>query len=397
MTSTRTAAPVSDEWPVQLLDRTATPGWSLSDSMSRLRSWCPGAHGPRHGDFWIVTDRDDVEWVARDWGTFAALPVPSIPCPDRAATDIAASDVDTSIRIAFHRLVDDRPTSVDADALTGNARDVAARLLDGIVGRDGGDVVGEFVRPYVGTTLFALVLDAPAEDVEWLTTATTRATGDPGANRAWADVTTWMDGFLTIRESRSARRHGVHRLPVTRVDGRPAASGDVLEGMQLLVLGWLETLGDALSRMIRRLCEHPLVLRRLRERPDLVPAAMDGLLRTDAPTVSMARTVTRDVEIGGHRLVRGERVLACLPSSDRDATPLLSEDWTADGHPPEHRPVGAGLSPHRCVLPDMAHMSLLVALEAIVSRVDDVPLGPMSQSPINREEGGQWVLPRMST
>jgi cytochrome P450 len=347
MTSTRTATSVSDERLAEQFDRRAEPGSSLCDTRSRLRSWCPGAHGTRYEDFWIVTSPEDVEWVVQDWETFASLPALSMPLARRPVPDVA-NEADEHLRSAFRKLIDEKPGPVEVEAWAGNARDVAARLIDGVVARGGGDFTGEFVLPYLGATLFGLVLDTPDKEIGWLTATATLATGADhrGEAKAWAEITARLRGS--------------------------AARGAAIGARQLLVLGWLETLGDALSHMTHQLCRYPLVLRQLRDRPHLIPTAVNQLLRIDAATVSVARIATRNVEIGGRRLVPGERVLACLPSAAREDHRSLPDDRTEDSA--AARPGASGMDAHRCVQSELARINLQVALEAIVGSTVHVHL-----------------------
>lgn len=374
MTSARIAMLSPQDRSLDRHERTIDSGWSLSESSARLRSWCPGAHGPRYAGFWVVTDGEAARWVVRDWARFAAVPAPRSP---DARPPAAADAAEARLGVEFRSLLDTRPAQDTVEVWAERCRGVADRLLDAVVGRGEIDFSGEFVRPFLGTALFGLVLDAPDDEVERLAAAAALATGagHPQDTRtwAWAELTTWIEVFRSTRTDHASR--GGVRL---RSVGRTTTRGEAVGVLQLQVLGWLETLGDAMNQLVHQLGRYPSVLQQLREQRSLVPVAVDRLLQTDAATTSVARVVTEDVEIGGHRLVRGDRVLACLPSGDHGTGRLQLEDRS--GRAAEGGPDTSGLDAHRCIRPGIARTTLQVALGAIVDRAADIRVEPEAQT-----------------
>src|SRR4029078_4279727 len=64
--------------------------------------------------------------------------------------------------------------------------------------------------------------------------------------------------------------------------------------------------------------EHPHQLARLREAPDLLPSAIEEVLRYRSPLHWMPRATTRDVEMHGQVIPAGKLVLPMMGSANRD-------------------------------------------------------------------------------
>ncbi|MGG7378426.1 cytochrome P450, partial [Escherichia coli] len=63
---------------------------------------------------------------------------------------------------------------------------------------------------------------------------------------------------------------------------------------------------------------HPEQLALLRERPELMPSAVDEMLRWASPVYHFRRTATRDVELGGQHIRAGDKVVMWFASGNRD-------------------------------------------------------------------------------
>jgi cytochrome P450 len=380
MTSTRTAVAVSDEWQVDHLE---TP----SAASARLRAWCPGPHGDPYTDFCVVTGRDEIEWVLRDWATFACPRTTSEPAVREPAPEIPRQ-VDARLRRAYLGPVHGRSTDAAA-AWAGSAGALADRLLDDVGALGRCDFTAAFVLPYLSTTFFGLVIDAPDEEIEGPAASAVRAVdpNHPGAAHAWRELSTSIGALLADRAARAPRGDLLDGLLAGRVDGRPPVRQEVVDILRLLLLGWLETLGEALTHVVDQLCRRPLVRQRLVERPDLVPAAVDALLRLETPTVSVARVATADVRIGGRRIGKGERVLACWspadPGPDHDLLDLDEHGTRGEASP---------LRAHCCVPFGPARTDLRIALDAVVRRLPGVRLDPEAEIP-SRSPFGRWASP----
>ena len=102
------------------------------------------------------------------------------------------------------------------------------------------------------------------------------------------------------------------------VDGHRLDHESLIHESLLILLGGDETTRHVLSGGLYQLVVHPDQLRALVEHPDRIPVAVEEMLRWVSPVKTMGRTVTDDVDLGGHRLAPGDHVLLLYASANRD-------------------------------------------------------------------------------
>src|SRR4029079_1126182 len=150
------------------------------------------------------------------------------------------------------------------------------------------------------------VLHAPSDQVAELNEMATIAStpGHPERPQAWAGMAAWIGELVAARPSASGEPLGevVHAESAAAIDCQPITDEAITGVIQLLILGGLETTAGALGQFVVRFCHEPEIPARLRAEPDLLPTAIEELLRLDPPFIAIARTATRDTEIGGHRI-----------------------------------------------------------------------------------------------
>jgi cytochrome P450 len=139
-------------------------------------------------------------------------------------------------------------------------------------------------------------------------------------------------------------------------------------GMALLVGGY-ETTARQITNMVYTLLTHPAQLRQLQQRPELVPTAVEELLRFIAfGTAINARIAMTDVQLGDILVQAGEPVLCANGSANNDES-VFSDPGDLDitRHPNPHLSFGHG--PHVCIGAQLARVELQVALEAVLTRL----------------------------
>jgi cytochrome P450 len=123
-----------------------------------------------------------------------------------------------------------------------------------------------------------------------------------------------------------------------------------------------------IGSMTVHLAQHPEVQRELRDDPSLIPAAVDEYLRLLTPYRGFARTATRDVQLGGRLIGKGEPVAAVYASANRDEAVFDEPDEFVLNRPNIGKHVAFGVGPHRCAGAPLATMMLRVTLEELLGR-----------------------------
>ncbi|OAA27454.1 cytochrome P450 [Frankia sp. EI5c] len=376
-TTTASTGPIDDEWVEKHFDHLSPElGRDLHATLARARSRCPVAHSDQHGGFWVVTRKDDVLRVAQDWKTFSSED--GITVPSRGPQmKILPVTVDPPLQREFRQLTNPYFRPAVVSEWEGPTRDLVNRLIDEFIEDGACDFMEAFARPLPGLAFFDLALHAPAEDLEEVNGYAVMGSQmhRPGAMDSLMKLAGWIGRFIEKRREEGPRGDVVDAVMSAQIEGRPITPEEVVGTVQLLVLGGLETTAGVLGMAMQRLCAHPEILRSLRERPELIPKAVEEFLRLDGSFVCIARTARQDAEVGGQLIKKGEQVLMYWVSANRDEDEFDNPDlFDLERTKNSHIAFGAG--PHRCAGSNLARMNLRIALEEIVRRMHDIRLQP---------------------
>ncbi|MCT2589005.1 cytochrome P450 [Streptomyces sp. N2-109] len=253
----------------------------------------------------------------------------------------------------------------------------AHRLIDGLVAQGPpADLMEGLAVPFAGTVVCDL-LGVPFEDREQF--------------RGWLDAfsaTTVMTEEEI--EADTERLHGyIAQLMVSRreqpqddlISAMVKASDEedklsekeLVELASVLLIAGHETVSAQLIDSLYALFTHPEQLELLKRRPELMPRAIEELLRY-VPLIShvtFARYATEDIELSGTLIRAGESVLPAIPSANRDESVFENADLFDLTR--KHNPhLGFGYGIHRCLGAPLARLEIQAALEALFARLPDM-------------------------
>jgi cytochrome P450 family 142 subfamily A polypeptide 1 len=138
-----------------------------------------------------------------------------------------------------------------------------------------------------------------------------------------------------------------------------------------LLIAGNETTRNALSGGMSQLIENPGERQKLIDNPALIPTAVEEIVRWVSPVLNFARTATRDTELRGKKIARGQKILLMYPSANRDAEVFEDPDaFKVDRDPNPH--VAFGIGNHFCLGANLARMEIRVVLEELLTRVPDM-------------------------
>jgi len=148
------------------------------------------------------------------------------------------------------------------------------------------------------------------------------------------------------------------------------ANNELIMLLVILLVAGNETTRNGLSGGMQLLVENPGERQKLLERPELLPSAVEEMVRLVSPVHSFARTVTRDTTLRDKQLAAGQRVLMLYPSANRDED--VYEDPDAFRIERNALHLGFGLGPHFCLGANLARMEMRVAFEEVLRRFPDM-------------------------
>jgi cytochrome P450 len=364
--------PVSD-WATDFdhtADEWAADPYPIIDD---LRRRCPVAHTDRYGGAWLPTRHEDVAAVAYDTDRFTSRsivmgnfrPPPEI-APIGGAPPISS---DPPFHHGARRLLLPAFAPQVIARLEPGARAYCDELVDALDGRDVVDAAAEYAQ-HIPVRVIADMLGFPQEDADLFrgfVHDVLEGVNDPVESR-FANMQ-GLFGYLTeqINDHVANPRDDLTTFLIdAELDGRKLDASHVIGTLVLLLLAGIDTTWSAIGASLWHLAKTPSDRERLVADPELVPTAMEELLRAYAP-VTMARLVKEDMDWNGCPMKADDWVLLSFPAANRDPEVFEDADRVViDREVNRHAAFGLGI--HRCLGSHLARLELRVALEAWLAR-----------------------------
>ncbi|WP_179475685.1 cytochrome P450 [Mycolicibacterium vinylchloridicum] len=192
--------------------------------------------------------------------------------------------------------------------------------------------------------------------------------------RTAQDVYAYFDAVLDERLT-SPRDDLLTELTRARLDGEPVSRDDLLSICFVLLTAGLDTVTDTLTCFWAYLAQHPGQQRQLTEDPDVIPRAVEELLRWETPVPWAVRWAREERVVGEHTVSAGHHLLVNLGAANVDPIDFeapLTVDFDRRGN--RHLAFGAG--PHRCLGSHLARRELRIALREWHCRIPEYTLSP---------------------
>jgi len=337
----------------------------------QMRTKAPVHYVPPPFDGWLIFDYEGVKRALNYAETFSS----AVPAPPNwfVFTDPPAH---SKLRALISRAFTPRMVA-DLEPLI---RNLSCRLLDRIMDRGEIDLAEAFTVP-LPIQVIATMIGIPAQDwsqfKRWsdgilkLSYARSGGAEAQEALREFRCVTAEMSPYLEemIRERRATPRNDLlTRLIEAEVDGEHLSHQEILGFFQLLVVGGQDTTSALITNAIVCFLDHPDQLALLRRSPELMPQAIEEVLRYRSPFQWVMRTPRRDIEIYGNTIGAGKLVLPMIGSANRD--PKIFKDaarFDIARNPNPHIAFGHGI--HSCLGAALARMEARIALLDFFARV----------------------------
>ena len=308
-----------------------------------LRGSCPVAHTDRWGGSWMPTRYEDVRAIAKDVERFSSTEITVVPLPPEVDTSVKAPPItsDPPEHQWARRLILPAFAPGRVDRYESYTRELCRSLLDGFAHRGRVDAAEEYAQQ-IPPRVIAHLLGVPPEMadtfVEWVRGVLELGLTDPVVRVHYRDKITT---FFRERVAELRERPGddlISELLAAEVDGQPVPDDHIVGTCNLLLVAGIDTTWSSIGSGLWHLATHPEDRARLVDEPELIPTAVEELLRAYSP-VTMARIVTEDCEYAGQPAARRRPHLDAVPSSQPRSGDVRGRRRSA------HRPCGQ--SPHR--------------------------------------------------
>ncbi|WP_243436634.1 cytochrome P450 [Streptomyces sp. FH025] len=376
-------------------------GLELDPFYSHLREHEPLSRVklPYGDEAWLCTRYEDVRTVLSD-ARFSRAETLKRDEP-RIGSEVVNRgllSMDPPDHTRLRRVANAGLTPKQSDRLRPLTKEITEQLIDRLATLEPPvDLIAEFINP-LAVTVICEMLGVPYEDREdfqkWSQAVVATTSMEPAQiNEYLENLNRYMAKLVELRrqEPVDGMLNGMIKVRDTSPD-RLSEDELVLVAVRLLAPGAQNTV-LTLANFLQVLMKHPRELARLRERPELVPAAIEELIRyTPFHTSTMfPRYATEDVEVGGTVIRAGEAVVGSIASANRDPE-VFSTPEELDFERPLNPHLGFGQGHHYCPGTHLARMQLQVAIEALARRVDDLALAVPEES-LSWKEGMvvRWV------
>jgi cholest-4-en-3-one 26-monooxygenase len=366
------------------------------DLFKRMRDEAPvrwNRSGPLTGapyveGFWSVTRDEDVAAISRDPGTFSSHEAGIFLNPDQ----VNPLDVNRNLLLfkdppdhTKYRLILQKsfvPHTVRT--FEDQVRVRITRVIDEVIAAGRCDFVKDIAVP-VPLGVLCDLMGLPDEDIPQLKRWTDEIEAGQQSTESAAAMSTLgeMSAYLMEQIQKQVEQGGdslVIKLREAEVDGERLTEVEILVFFALLVFAGNDTTRNTASGGMLALLEHPEQWRALREDPELIPNAVEEILRYTSVVNYFARTATSDTELAGEKIAKGDKVVMWYASASRDERVNPEPDrFDIKREEITHRAFGGG-GRHFCLGAGLARLELRILFEELTRRMPDIRLaGPVER------------------
>ena len=358
--------------------------------------------------FWAITKHADICFIGKRPDLFSSEPLIAIdtsPLSERRLYQKNLSQVDPPEHRIQRSLISHRFTPHALKARHGDIERIAQRVVNSFVAKGDErecDFVDQVAAP-MPIGMIGLLLGVPEADWDKLLHWTHRLVGShdpeyqdrPSAREtsgaARQELYEYFQHLLALRR-RDPKDDLMSLFAHAELDGQRLSAPEVLVWMNLMVVSGNEATRNAIAGGMLALIEHEHALCRVQAAPALIKPMVDEILRWTSPVVHFARTATRDVELRGQKVRKGDHLALFYPSANRDEE-VFDDPWEfrVDRRPNPHVAFGAG--EHYCIGAHLASLELECLFRILLPRIEHVELSGEPQRLFSSILGGIKHLP----
>ncbi|MDT5125596.1 MAG: hypothetical protein QOH54_1240 [Mycobacterium sp.] len=363
----------------------------------------PTDNTPDGEGFWSVATYTETIAVLRDPVTYSSVTGGERPFGGTLLQDLSIAGqvlnmMDDPRHSAIRRLVSSGLTPRMIRLVEDDLRARARRLLDSVEPGVPFDVLVD-VAAELPMQMICILLGVPESERHWLFEAIEPQFDFGGSRTASlsqlsveeAGSRMYAYGQELIASKRAEPTDDMLSVVANAtVDDADAPAMSELElylFFSLLFSAGAETTRNAVAGGLLALVDHLDQMRALRDDLDLLPAAIEEMVRWTSPSPSKRRTATRDVVLGGCRVEAGQKVQIWEGSANRDGSVFADADSFDIGRKPNPH-LGFGQGVHYCLGANLARLELRVLFEELLRRFSSARVvKPVEWTRSNRHTG----------
>jgi cytochrome P450 len=348
--------------------------WQLANE---LREGSPVYFNTFAQGYWIFTRHEAVKDMYKQSEIFSSESI--TPWEPNPIYRFVPTQIDAPDHIKYRRVVNPWFSPRAIDAAEERLRALCRSLVEEVAPQGGCDFVTGFALRFPTEAFLSVIGIDPSDAdlfVPWVEDFFGGFSGDPAGlepmTKALDGIREYWAAALEERRGEPAPREGdlASHILHSSFDDRPLTDAEMLDMLTVLVLAGLDTTRGELGYMFRHLAEHPEHRRVLIEQPELIPGAVEEVLRYYTIIFGDGRKVTRDVEFHGVHLKKGDMVYGLVSGANRDPDAYeRAEEFVIDRTRNNH--MGFANGPHRCLGMHLARREMQLAVEEWLRAIPD--------------------------
>lgn len=380
-------------------------GGRIDDAFSWLRREAPLAQVQPEGfdPFWAVTRHADIQTVERQNELFhngdRSTVVTTIE-GDRKVREMTGGSphlvrslvqMDNPDHFAYRRLTQGWFLPQNIRGLEDRIRQIARGFIDGMAARDGHcdfarDVAFLYPLHVIMEVLGVPEIDEPrmlkltqelfgSADPDLNRTGSTSSDVDTGLASLQGTIMDFMTYFNAMTEDRrrNPRQDLASVIANGQVNGQPLGHLEAMSYYIIAATAGHDTTSNTTAGGLWALAENPDQFARLKADPSLIPGHVDESIRWVTPVKHFMRSATDDTELAGQKIAKGDWMMLCYPSGNRDEA-VFQDPFRYDVGRTPNKHVAFGYGAHVCLGQHLAKMEMRVLWEELLPRLESVEL-----------------------
>lgn len=395
----------------------------IDEAFKFLRKEMPLARAEPEGfaPFWAVTKHADIQEVSKQNDRFhngdQATTLVTIDIDQKVRQLMGGSphlvrslvQMDNPDHMAYRRLTQAWFLPQNVKKLESRIKDIAKVFVDRMADMGGECDFAKDVALYFPLHVIMETLGVPEADEPKMLKLTQELFGsqDPDLNRTGAEATfeeglaamqATIGDFITyfneITEDRRANpREDLSTVIANgQIDGQPLDHFAAMSYYIIAATAGHDTTSNTTSSGLWALAERPDDFKRLKADPSLIPAFIEETIRWGTPVKHFMRAATEDTVLSGQKISKGDWMMLCYPSGNRDEDVFENPfEFQIDRKPNKH--VAFGYGGHVCIGQHLAKLEMRLFWEEIFRRVEHVELAATPRNSVSNFVCGPKNVP----
>jgi cytochrome P450 len=201
---------------------------------------------------------------------------------------------------------------------------------------------------------------------------------------------------VTADRRRSPRDDVATVIANSQVDGRPISDFEAMGYYIIIAAAGHDTTSSSTSGALWALCEDPEEFKRVQNDSGLIPGLVEEAVRWTTPVQHFMRTATADCLLRGQKIAKGDWLMLCYLSGNRDED-LFDEPYRfrIDRSPNRHVAFGYGV--HSCLGQHLARLEMRILFEELLPKLKSIELSGPPKRSSSTFVGGPKTLPMRFT